>query len=70
LNELFGDKGPTSISAALIKKGWSTEMFAKNIIEARGIEYYEIHIELTGVGLDHIDDIVKLIFEVMLFLIN
>jgi len=53
-----------------MKKGWSTEISAKNIVEARGIEYYEIHIELTVLGLDHVDDIVKIIFQVMLFLIN
>jgi len=70
LNALFGDKGPTSISAVLLKKGWSTGVLANNIVEARGIEYYEIYVELTEVGLDHVDDIVKLIFQVMLYLIN
>lgn len=64
MNALFGDKGPTSISAVLMKKGWSTGVSANNIVEARGIEYYEINVELTEVGLDHVDDIVKLIFQV------
>eukprot|EP00102_Acyrthosiphon_pisum_P023885 XP_016661095.1 PREDICTED: insulin-degrading enzyme-like [Acyrthosiphon pisum] len=68
LNALFGDKGPTSISAVLMKKGWSTGMLANNIVEARGIEYYEIYVELTEVGLDHVDDIVKLIFQYVIML--
>ncbi|XP_060860075.1 insulin-degrading enzyme-like [Metopolophium dirhodum] len=68
LNALFGDKGPTSISAILMKKGWSTGVLANNIVEARGIEYYEIYVELTEVGLDHVDDIVKLIFQYVIML--
>jgi len=40
-------------------------MMASNISEARGIENYEINIELTEFGLRHIDDIVGVIFQVM-----
>lgn len=70
MNALFGDKGPTSISAVIMKNGWSTGMLAKNIVEARGIEYYEIKVELTEIGIFHVDDIVKIIFQVLNVIFN
>lgn len=70
MTALFSDKGPYGISSVLKKKRWSTGVMAYNINETRGIEYYEIYAELTEFGLGHVDDIVKLIFQVIWYSIK
>jgi len=53
--------------SVIIYNRWATGMIANSIYQARGIENYEIYIELTEFGLKHIDDIVSTIFQVMWF---
>ncbi|XP_025198182.1 insulin-degrading enzyme-like [Melanaphis sacchari] len=63
LNSILCHKGPMSISVLLSNKGWSSGISAGKIFEARGIEYYEINMDLTELGLDYVDEIIKLIFK-------
>ncbi|XP_025191537.1 insulin-degrading enzyme-like [Melanaphis sacchari] len=63
LSALFGHKGPTSILAVLKKRGWSSKLSAGNKFEARGIELFYIDVDLTEKGVDHVDDIIKIIFQ-------
>ncbi|KAL5238798.1 hypothetical protein ACI65C_006208 [Semiaphis heraclei] len=63
LNCLFGHEGPTSILTVLKKRGWSSQLSAGNKFGARGIELFNINVDLTEKGVDHVDDIVKLIFQ-------
>ncbi|XP_060867052.1 insulin-degrading enzyme isoform X2 [Metopolophium dirhodum] len=63
LSALFGHEGPTSILTVLKKRGWSSKLSAGNKFEARGIELFDIDVDLTEKGVDHVDDIVKLIFQ-------
>ncbi|KAF0762572.1 Uncharacterized protein FWK35_00007520 [Aphis craccivora] len=60
LNAIFNHK---SISAILCMRGWVNGFLACNVIEARGIEYYEIIMDLTDIGLDYVDAIIKVIFQ-------
>lgn len=46
-------------------RGWVNKFLAYNVLEARGIEYYEIIMDLTEIGLDNVDAIIKVIFQVM-----
>jgi len=46
-------------------RGWVNGFLACNVIEARGIEYYEIIMDLTDIGLDYVDAIIKVIFQVI-----
>ncbi|XP_050431882.1 insulin-degrading enzyme isoform X2 [Adelges cooleyi] len=63
LSALFGHEGPSSILTVLKKKGWSSKLSAGNKFEARGIELFDIDVDLTEQGVDHVDDIIKLIFQ-------
>lgn len=55
----------TNISAILCMRGWTNGFLATRVFEARGIEYYTIIMELTEMGLDYVDAIIKVIFQVM-----
>jgi len=66
LSALFGHKGPTGILAILKKKGWSSKLSAGNKFEARGIELFDVDVDLTEEGVEHVDDVVKLIFQVII----
>ncbi|XP_025418538.1 insulin-degrading enzyme-like isoform X2 [Sipha flava] len=63
LSALLGHEGPTSILAALKKRGWSSKLSSGSKVEARGIELFDIDVDLTEKGVDHVDDIIKLIFQ-------
>lgn len=64
MSALFGHEGSTSILSVLKKRGWSSKLSAGNKFEARGIELFDIDVDLTENGVDHVDDIIKLIFQV------
>jgi insulysin len=63
LSNLLGHEGPSSILAVLKKRGWSSKLSCGRRIEARGVELFEIDVDLTRKGVDHVDDIIKLIFQ-------
>lgn len=63
LSTLLGHEGPSSILAALKKRGWSSKLSCGHRTEARGIELFEIDVDLTRKGVDHVDNIIKLIFQ-------
>jgi len=46
-------------------RGWANEFSACSVFEARGIEYYEITMDLTEIGLNYVDAIIKVIFQVI-----
>lgn len=66
----MGHEGPTSILAALKKRGWSSKLSSGSKVEARGIELFDIDVDLTEKGVDHVDDIIKLIFQVIYYLVD
>lgn len=68
MSALFGHEGSTSILTVLKKKGWSSKLSAGNKFEARGIELFDIDVDLTEEGVEHVDDIIKLIFQVIISL--
>lgn len=53
----------------LKKRGWSSKLSAGNKFEARGIELFDIDVDLTEQGVEHVNDIIKLIFQVINLLI-
>lgn len=64
LDGLFHCKGSVSISAVLKDQKWCEFVNANSKHEARGIELYEIVFSLTEKGLDHVNDIITLVFQV------
>lgn len=67
MSSLFGHEGSTSILTVLKKRGWSNKLSAGSKFEARGIELFDIDVDLTEEGVEHVDDIIKLIFQVNIF---
>jgi len=65
LSALLNHEGPKSILTILKKKGWSSKLLAGNKFAARGIELFDVDMDLTEEGVEHVDDIVKLIFQVI-----
>lgn len=67
MSSLFGHEGPTSLLSVLKRRGWSSKLSAGSKFEARGIELFDVDVDLTEEGVDHVDDIIKLIFQVILY---
>lgn len=57
--------GHRSVSKHLKNVGWATNLNAGSRIEARGIELYEITVQLTVNGSYHVDEVITVIFEVI-----
>lgn len=60
---LLGDESKGSVLSALKQKGWATSLAAGTSIQTSGFSFFDIGISLTTDGVDHIDDIVHLVFD-------
>jgi len=65
---LLGHEGPGSILSKLKKKGWAYNLSCFTTVKARGIELFKIKVYLTEEGVQNVDGIVKLIFQVIFYL--
>ncbi|XP_019877386.1 insulin-degrading enzyme isoform X4 [Aethina tumida] len=63
ISHLMGHEGPGSILSILKARGWSNNLVAGNRPAPRGIGFFGIAVDLTEEGIDHVDDIVKLVFQ-------
>ncbi|KOB70370.1 Insulin-degrading enzyme, partial [Operophtera brumata] len=57
LSHLLGHEGPGSLLSALKARGWC------NRIGARGFGFFGVQVDLTEDGVEHIDDIITLVFQ-------
>lgn len=64
ISHLVGHEGPGSLLSALKARGWSNSLVAGSRPAARGIGFFGISLDLTEEGMFHINDIVKLVFQV------
>lgn len=64
VSHLIGHEGPGSILSALKARGWSNNLIAGQRTNIRGFCFFGVSVDLTEEGLNHINDIVKLIFQV------
>lgn len=63
LAHLIGHEGPGSLLSSLKSLSWASELSAGPGGGAKGYDFFGIYIEVTQLGLNHIDDIVKLVFQ-------
>ncbi|CAH0553954.1 unnamed protein product [Brassicogethes aeneus] len=63
ISHLMGHEGPGSILSVLKSRGWSNNLVAGNRPAPRGLGFFGIAVDLTEEGINHVDDIVKLIFQ-------
>lgn len=68
MSALFGYEGHKSILDVLKKKGWCTKLSADTEFQARNIQLFDIDVYLTKEGVNHVNDIIKLIFQVIFYL--
>jgi insulysin len=63
LSHLFGHEGPGSLLSVLRAKSWCNSLVGGGRTTARGFGFFGVYVDLTEEGIDHIDDIVKLVFQ-------
>ncbi|KAL3284944.1 hypothetical protein HHI36_019075 [Cryptolaemus montrouzieri] len=63
ISHLMGHEGPGSILSALKARGWSSSLVAGLRPSPRGFGFFTVAVDLTEEGMDHTDEIVKLIFQ-------
>lgn len=64
ISHLIGHEGSGSLLSALKARGWSNQLVAGIRPAARGMGFFGISVDLTEEGIDHINDIIKLVFQV------
>jgi insulysin len=64
LSHLFGHEGPGSLLSVLRTKGWCNSLVGGARTGSRGFGFFGINVDLTEEGIEHVDDIVKLVFQV------
>ncbi|XP_058832419.1 insulin-degrading enzyme [Topomyia yanbarensis] len=63
VSHLIGHEGVGSILSELKAKGWCNNLVGGYSTIGRGFGFFEVMVDLTQDGFEHIDDIVKIIFQ-------
>ncbi|XP_033611295.1 insulin-degrading enzyme-like [Cryptotermes secundus] len=63
LSHLFGHEGPGSLLSVLRTKGWCNSLVGGARTGSRGFGFFGINVDLTEEGIEHVNDIVKLVFQ-------
>lgn len=63
ISHLIGHEGKNSILSELRSRGWCNDLLAGHSNKSRGFGFFDISVVLTPEGLEHVDDIVELIFQ-------
>lgn len=67
LSQLIGHESKGSILSELKNRGWSSSVMVGHYKLARGFGTFNVSIELTEDGLNNIDEIIKIFFQVRFF---
>ena len=59
----IGHEGPGSVLSALRSRGWCNGLTAGPFLVARGFSEFSVAVDLSEEGMNHIEDIVSLIFQ-------
>ncbi|XP_026471826.1 insulin-degrading enzyme-like [Ctenocephalides felis] len=62
LGHLFGHEGPGSLLSCLKARGWSSSLSC-GAVQRRGFGFFKLDADLTEEGVNHVDDIVRLVFQ-------
>uniref|UniRef100_A0A1B6DGR0 Peptidase M16 C-terminal domain-containing protein n=1 Tax=Clastoptera arizonana TaxID=38151 RepID=A0A1B6DGR0_9HEMI len=63
ISHLIGHEGPGSLLSTLRNKGWCNSLVGGHRPAAKGFGFFTVNVDLTEEGIEHVDDIVKLIFQ-------
>lgn len=61
----MGHEGPGGLLSALKAKGWCNNLVAGSRTGAKGFAFFNINVDLTEEGMEKIDEIVTLVFQVI-----
>ena len=64
LSHLIGHEGPGSLLSELKHRGWVNSLMAGESSGAKGFAFFGINVDLTEDGIQHVDDIITLVFQV------
>ena len=63
LSHLLGHEGEGSLLSTLKTKGWCNSLVSGRRSAARGFDFFSVYVDLTEEGINHIDDIINLMFQ-------
>jgi len=63
LGHLIGHEGPGSLLSELKKRGWVSNLTGGCKAGANGFMFFIVNVDLSEEGIDHVDDIVTLVFQ-------
>ncbi|RNA20606.1 insulin-degrading enzyme isoform X1, partial [Brachionus plicatilis] len=63
ISHLVGHEGEGSLLSELKRKGWCNHLYAGSRREARGFQFFSIHLDLTEQGAENVDNIIKLAYQ-------
>ena len=64
LAHLIGHEGKGSLLSELKSRKWCNSLVAGEKAGAKGFRFFEVGVDLTVDGVDHINDIISLVFQV------
>jgi len=63
LGHLIGHEGPGSLLSELKSRGWVNTLVGGQKSGAKGFGFFVVNVDLTEEGIEHIDDIIMLVFQ-------
>ena len=63
LGHLIGHEGPGSLLSELKSRGWVNTLVGGQKSGSRGFGFFVVNVDLTEEGIQHVDDIVMLVFQ-------
>lgn len=61
---MIGHEGPGSLLSVLKARSWCNSLLGGPRGSNKGFDFFTINVDLTPDGIDHVDDIIHLIFQV------
>ncbi len=63
LGHLIGHEGPGSVLSELKRRGWASSLQGGERYGAAGFDFFVVNLDLSEEGIQHIDEIVSLVFQ-------
>jgi len=68
LGHLIGHEGPGSLLSELKSRGWVNTLVGGQKSGSKGFGFFVVNVDLTEEGINHVDDIVQLVFQYLAML--
>lgn len=68
LGHLLGHEGPGSLLSELKARGWVNTLVGGQKSGSKGFGFFVVNVDLTEEGIEHVDDIIQLVFQYLALL--